>query len=120
MQTIATVTSTDRAYDVTLAGIENIDGRACYHLVLRPLRDASLYPLRNVWVDTGSFDVVQLTYQQPFNVTTAMVEYRFAPVGSSGTWTIVHIEAQSQRERVSEDLHDIKFPASEPAEDFTP
>jgi hypothetical protein len=120
IQTIATVTSTDRAYDISLADVETVEGRTCYHLVLRPLRDPALYPLRNLWVETGSFDVVQLTYQQPFNATTATVLYRFAPVGPAKTWTIVHIEARSQHERVSEDLHDIAFPATQPPAEFTP
>ena len=126
--TIATVSAVDRAYDITLAGIETVGERRCYHLRLRPLRDPTTYPLRDLWIDATSDDVVRLTYAQPFNATTAAVVYDFAPAGAAGIWSIVHIEASatvhslfsSHTDRVSEELHDIEFPPSEPAEYFDP
>jgi hypothetical protein len=126
--TIATVSVVDRAYDITLAGIETIDPHRCYHLRLRPLRDPQNYPLRDVWVDTSTYDVVRLTYVQPFNTNLATVTYDFAPVGSQNVWSIVHIDATAtihdllatHTDHVSEDLHDIEFPASEPDDYFTP
>jgi len=125
---IATVTAVDRAYALTLAGTENIGTRACYHLRLRPLRDPQSYPLRDLWVDTSTYDVVQLTYVWPYNNTTADVTYDFAPVGPQAIWAIVHIQAQAVShglftthvERVSEDLQDITFPPTEPDADFIP
>jgi len=45
LQTIATVSTGSHAYDVTLAGEDEIAGVRRYHLVLHPLRDASRYPL---------------------------------------------------------------------------
>ena len=126
--TIAVVQAVDRAYDITLAGTEMIATRACYHLRLRPLRDPLLYPLRDLWVDTSTYDVVRLNYAQPFNETTANVTYDFAPAGPQSIWSIVHIEAQAtvhglftaHVERVSEDLQNIAFPPSEPDEYFSP
>ena len=110
LQTIATVTAVDRAYDIRLAGDETIDGRLCYHLVMHPLRDPERYRLRDLWVEHGSYQVVRLTYEQPFNTKTATVHYDFAPAGDSNIWTIVHIDAEAQNQRVSEDLQNIEFP----------
>jgi hypothetical protein len=124
LQTIATVSATARVYDVTLAGEESIDGRRCYHLVLRPLVAGPRYPLRALWVDESSSQIVQLGYERPYEErhAQAYVWYRFAPAGSDGIWTIVHIEAASSdgSERVSGDLHDIAFPASAPDWYFQP
>ncbi len=125
---IATATAVDRAYAITLAGTEPVGTRICYHLRLRPLRDPQSYPLRDLWVDTTTYDVVQLTYAWPYNDTTADITYDFAPVGPQAIWAIVHIEAQAVSrglftthvERVSEDLQNITFPASEPDADFNP
>jgi hypothetical protein len=54
--------------------------------------------------------------------------YRFAPVGTAGVWTIVHIEAQAKvrgllagkTERVDDDLSDISFPTTVPNAYFEP
>jgi hypothetical protein len=124
LQTIATVTATAHVYDIELAGEERIDGRLCYHLTLRPTIDPDRYPLRDLWVDEASFEVVQLAYERPYDEkhTRALVLYRFAPVGPEHLWTIVHIEAQAsvrglfstRIERVSDDLSDLSFPTSAP------
>jgi hypothetical protein len=116
LQTIATVSANGHVYDIALAGEETIGGRACYHLTLRPELNPDRYPLRDVWVDTTSFEVVQLTYARPYQErhTHAIVVYRFAPVGPQPIWAIVHIEAQAGSERVADDLRDIAFPASAP------
>jgi hypothetical protein len=126
--TIATVSAIDRAYDITLAGIETIDAHRSYHLRLRPLRDAQNYPLRDLWVDTTTYDVVRLTYAQQFNTNVAIVTYDFAQVGPQRVWSIVHIDATAtihdflvtHTDHVSEDLHDIEFPDGEPDEYFIP
>lgn len=126
--TIASVTAVDRAYDIVLASTVTVDGRSCFDLRLRPLRDPDVYPLRGLVVDRASAQIVALTYAQPFNGTTATVHYTFAPAGAQMVWTIVHIDAEAtfhdflhaRTERVSEDLRDIAFPASEPASDFKP
>ncbi|HUN29445.1 MAG TPA: hypothetical protein VMV65_06540 [Alphaproteobacteria bacterium] len=124
--TIATVSAVDRAYDITLAGMQTLGSRVCYHLRLRPLRAPQTYPLRDLWIDAQTYDVVRLTYAWPFNDTTAQITYGFAPVGPHAIWSIVHIEAQAvshglfttHEQSVSEELHDIEFPASVPESDF--
>ncbi|MGA7571245.1 MAG: hypothetical protein WBG27_12385 [Candidatus Aquilonibacter sp.] len=126
--TIATVAAVDRAYAITLVATELVGERTCYHLRLRPLRDPQSYPLRDLWIDTTTYDVVRLSYVWPYNGTTADITYDFAPVGPRAIWSIVHIEGQAVShglftthvERVSEDLGNIAFPASEPDADFTP
>ena len=130
LQTIATVTANGHIYDLTFSGTESIDGRLCYHLALRPEIDPDRYPLRELWVDEKTFQVVQLVYERPYDEkhTHADVLYRFAPVGPGQVWTIVHIEAQAtvhelfsaKTERVSNDLRDLSFPTSVPAWYFAP
>jgi hypothetical protein len=126
--TIATVAAIDRAYAIAFAGTQSVGAHTCYHLRLRPLRDPQSYPLRDLFVDTTTYDVVRLSYAWPYNGTTADVTYDFAPVGTSAIWSIVHIEAQAVShglftthvERISEDLQNITFPANEPDADFIP
>lgn len=130
LQTIATVTANAHVYDVRLAGEERVDGRTCYHLVLQPLIAPDRYPLRELWVDASSFEVVQLTYERPYGAehTRASVRYHFAPVGLNRVWTIVSIEADAtvhqllstRVERVADDLSDITFPSSPPDWYFEP
>ncbi len=127
MQTIAVVRAVDRAYDISYVETTTIGAHTVYHLRLRPLRDPQQYPLRELWVDTTTYDVVRLTYVWPYNNTTANITYDFAPAGPQSLWSIVHIDAQAtshglfgtHTEHVSQDLHDITFPASVPDEDFS-
>ncbi|MGA8100145.1 MAG: hypothetical protein WB810_15935 [Candidatus Cybelea sp.] len=130
LQTIATVTANSHAYDIVLAGEESLDGRRSYHLKLHPRAEPERYPLRDLWVEESSFEVVALTYARPYDErdTWASVSYRFAPVGPAHVWAIVHVEAEavvhgllsSKRQRVSDDLSDITFPATVPAWYFEP
>ena len=130
LQTIATVTANSHAYDIALVGEESVEGWRCYHLRMRPRLDPDRYPLRDLWVDEATFQLVQLTYERPYDERHARVSvvYRFAPVGAEQIWTIVHIEAaatihgflSSMTERVSDDLTGIGFPAGEPDSYFQP
>ena len=128
MQTITTVRAVDRAYDISYLETTTIEARTVYHLRFRPLHDPQHYPLRELWVDTATYDVVRLTYAWPYNTITASITYDFAPVGPARVWSIVHIDAQAtshglfaaHTEHVGEDLHDIAFPVNVPDEDFIP
>jgi hypothetical protein len=55
LQEIATVYAKNRAYDVKLVGVDDVDGSPAYHLVLHPLREPHRYRLRELWVDTTTF-----------------------------------------------------------------
>lgn len=55
LKTIALVTSSARAYRISLVGIEpEEDGRA-YHLSLAPLREPLKYRLRDLWIDSHTY-----------------------------------------------------------------
>lgn len=60
VKTIALVTSYHRRYTVTLDGIENIDGHACYHLSLKPNSSSPTLRLRELWIDTQSYETRKL------------------------------------------------------------
>jgi hypothetical protein len=55
LQEIATVYAKNRAYDVSLAGTDDIDGMPAYHLQLAPLREPHRYRLRDLWVDEATY-----------------------------------------------------------------
>ena len=130
LQTITTVTANSHVYEIHLLGEESIGNRRCYHLALHPRIDPDRYPLRELWVEEATFEIVQLLYERPYDErqTRAFVRYRFAPVGVAHVWSIVHIDAEatthgflsSKTERVTDDLSDITFPASVPDWYFEP
>jgi hypothetical protein len=55
LKEIAVVSTRTRTYDISLAGIEPVDGVPTYHLVLHAMRDPGRYRLRDLWVDTETF-----------------------------------------------------------------
>jgi hypothetical protein len=128
--TIATVTADSHVYNITYGGEEIVANRRCYHLYLRPRFRPDRYPLRDLWVDETSSEVVQLNYARPYDEgrTWASVRYGFAPVGPAHAWTVVRIEAEAvveklfsmRTESVADDLSDISFPMSVPAWYFEP
>jgi hypothetical protein len=118
LQTIATVTAVDVAYRITFAGYETIDGVDTVHLVLEPVRDPAAYPLRDLWIARGDYEVVRLGYALPFKRSTALITYDFAPVGTPPVWSIVHIAASAGRETIGEELREIAFPSDEPQSYF--
>jgi hypothetical protein len=132
LATIASVTATAHVYDVSFGGVESIDGRDCYRLDLRPAGDPVLYPLRTLWVEPGSWQIVQLDYERPVppgvRADALRVRYRFNTVGEPSYWTIVRIDAFLSQtkgslpavDQLSEELRDISFPAIVPEADFTP
>jgi len=69
-------------YDVTLLGIENDDGADVYHLSLRPLQDPSHNRVRELWVDTKTFEVRKLVTQGIFE----------GGPPSTVPWTVTFIE----------------------------
>jgi hypothetical protein len=52
---IATVYAKNRAYDVSLIGIDDLDDGPAYHLALHPLREPHRFRLRELWVDTTTY-----------------------------------------------------------------
>jgi hypothetical protein len=50
----------NRAYRVTLVGVESTYGVPAYHLHLQALRDPGRYRLQDLWIDTRTFAPIQL------------------------------------------------------------
>lgn len=69
VRTIASVTSTVRRYTITLAGIESLAGDDCYHLKLQPNYDPQRFRLRDVWIDTHTYETRQLISAGNFSGT---------------------------------------------------
>jgi hypothetical protein len=57
LKTIAVVASTNADYRMDLAGEDMIDGHVTGHIRLTPLRNIPKYNLRDLWVDTRTFDL---------------------------------------------------------------
>jgi hypothetical protein len=75
MKTIAVVTGYQRAYTVTLVGIEPCDASQCYHLHLKPSHDSAMLRLRDLWIDTQTYQTHKLVTDGNFT-------------GSHVPWTI--------------------------------
>ena len=69
LKTIAIVTTSARAYRISLVGIE-ADGTAHdYHLLLQPVHDPLKYRLRDLWVDTQTYALRRLRIGANFTDT---------------------------------------------------
>lgn len=131
-KTIASVLSIGHYYNITVAGKEEAGGRWCYHLLLKAVDNPDRFPLKELWVDTATFDIIGLTYNWKFGEYEhrGTVHYRFAEIYPTNTWTITHIDARvvthrlfSGKPRVestSGDLSNVSFPVNEPSGDFVP
>jgi len=80
LKEIGSVTSVNRDYDITYAGIDSVEGRDAYHLLLRPLRRADRLRLRELWVDTQTFTTPQCMTQGNFANTAVPWTVTFAVV----------------------------------------
>jgi hypothetical protein len=127
---IGRVVSTARDYDPTLLGTEDLAGARVYHLKLVPRFDPQHHPIRDLYVDTTSFDPRRIAIEVwaaagPVR-SRPTVSVDFAPI--DGTWLISHAAmdfvlrfaflnyAGSAEFRTS----DISFPAAEPDWMFDP
>lgn len=127
---IGRVVSTSRDYDPTLLGTEPLAGARVYHLKLVPRFDPRHHPIRDLYVDTATFDPRRIAIEVwaakgPVR-SRPTVTVDFAPV--EGTWLIAHATmdfvlrlaflsyAGSAEFRTS----DISFPTTEPDWMFNP
>jgi len=60
LKSIAAITVIARRYTIELAGIENIEGANCYHLVLHPSREPQRFRLRDLWIDIENYQTRRL------------------------------------------------------------
>ena len=122
VRTIAAVTSYVRRYTITLAGIEPVQGSDCYHLLLQPNLDPQKLRLREVWVDTQTFQTRQIisadnftgshvpwriTFDDRSGVPYISSETALAPVGFADhryQHAVVSFEAISEAQRPTRPL----------------
>jgi hypothetical protein len=93
---IASVHATVRyPYDVRLIGTETIGDRNAYHLLLEPRRSPEDYPLRELWVDAATYDVLEVVAVQFARLGPISIPYRVnARYAEQGPyWLISHAEA---------------------------
>ncbi len=83
LKTIAVVSTRSRAYTIAMNGIEPVDGHDCYHLALQPNRDPQKLRLREVWVDTQSYQTRQILTAGNFTGTGARWLVHFVEIGGA-------------------------------------
>ncbi len=92
LKTIAVVSANARPqYAATTRDVETIDGHATYHVQLTPSSDPSHHSLRDLWIDTSTYDVWRADYiTRDINVPEATVylTVEFEPVGPY--WIAAH------------------------------
>jgi hypothetical protein len=71
MKTIAIVSTFKHRYDIALDGIDTIDGHDCYHLSLKPAYRKEDLRLRELWVDTQTYQTRKLVSATNFTGSTA-------------------------------------------------
>lgn len=99
LKTIASVVAVAKLpYDIRVAGVDDVDGRPTYHIVLRPLADPLKHNLRDLWIDTRTYDLRKAhfvgtyapTAQAPSSSTDVIVYFRAVLncwVVSRAVWT---------------------------------
>ena len=97
LHTIVAVSAHGHLYSVALAPDEAIDGRAVYHISLRPRSDPMRNPLRELWIDEETYDIRRARYVEPpdFNLFagTAELTVDFQTVGAyriAADWIVVY------------------------------
>jgi hypothetical protein len=65
LKTIAVVSSHGHLYDVSMRGAETLNGQSVYHIALKPRRDADKNTIRDLWIDTKTYDVIRADYIVP-------------------------------------------------------
>ena len=83
LRSIASVTAIAHTYRIQLAGIESIDGSDCYHLTLEPARDPQRFRLRDVWVDTQTFETRRVKVGANFTSSWVPWLITFGQIGNA-------------------------------------
>ncbi|MBV8374865.1 MAG: hypothetical protein JO302_05085 [Candidatus Eremiobacteraeota bacterium] len=80
---IVRVVSSRHEYDITYDGIESVDGHQTYHLSLRPTIASNALRLREMWVDTQTYQTYRLLTQRNFTNGTVPWLISFANIGGA-------------------------------------
>lgn len=83
LKSIASVTVIAHQYKIALTGIEKIDGTDCYHLVMQPATEPQRYRLRELWIETQTYETRRLL--TAYNFTNSRVPWlvTFADIGGA-------------------------------------
>ena len=122
LKTIAVVSSRGHLYDVKTNGIETIEGHRVYHITLHPRRDPEENAIRDLWIDTETYDVWRAAYVEPPDVPIvggeADLTVDFTTVGNyriASSWIAIY-HAPGMRTPVYRQLQVVKmaFPEALP------
>ncbi len=83
LKTIALVTGYRRRYLVSFAGMESVNGRDCYHLLLTPAYDSPQLRLRELWVDAQTYETLKLVSAGNFTGSVVPWTVTFANIGGA-------------------------------------
>ncbi len=115
LKTIAVVSSRGHLYDVKTTGVETIEGHNLYHITLHPRRDPEQNQIRDLWIDTSTYDVWRAAYVQPPDVQIvggeADLTVDFVTVGNyriASSWIAVY-HAPGMRTGVYRQLQVVKM-----------
>lgn len=100
IKTIAVVSSFKHRYDIAYDGIENIDGYDCYHLSLKPAVRKEDLRLRELWIDTQTYETRKLVSATNFTGSTAPWLITFDDVNGS-----LYIESEAAMAPLRVGLH---------------
>ena len=124
LKTIAVVSSHGHLYNVHVTGTEKIGDRDAYRIALSPVRDPDRNAIRDLWVDTTTYDILRAdyVYAHPPDVglvgAEADLTVSFTTVGNyriAGRWIAIY-HAPDLRTPVYRELRVVKmvFPESLP------
>jgi hypothetical protein len=93
LKTIAVVAASRENYQIDFVAVENVNGNPTDHLRLTPLRDSSKYNLRDLWIDTQTFDlrkarIVVVRYPGRANWDGSSMTVYFGP--ALQYWIVMH------------------------------
>lgn len=114
LKSIASVTAIAHQYTIELAGIENVNGKDCYHLVMHPAREPQRYRLRELWIETESYLTRKLLAANNFTTSRVPWTVTFADVGGAR-----YIDSETAQAPVGVGRHRYEH-ASISFEDVTP
>jgi hypothetical protein len=114
LKTIALVASYERRYIVTLQGIESIDGNPCYHLSLKPVHPSASLRLRDLWIDTQTYQTRRLVSAGNFTGSGVPWAITFADVNGA-----LYIASETAMASVGVGMHHYQQ-ASVSFDDITP
>ncbi len=91
IQTLAVAHAVARyPYDVSLAGVEMLGGHSVYHLRFAPRSDPERYAVREVWVDTTTFDVRRIVAYKVQHVGLVGIPFLLAvDYGEAGGYWLI-------------------------------